>query len=286
MAAHDTHHYVPVFLLKHWQSGADSKLSCFHRTHGRLLHERYSAKNVAKLRGLYALPARGLPQENVIETGYMTPRVDEPGSAAHRLLLSDGVAGLNDQQKQDWARILVSLIIRGPAMVERIQEEGRQVLSKSLAESTDEYLSIRGDDPADSLLSWVEANASSVLSHFGTAALPTIVESERLNGGLLHATWGIRTLRQASVDLLISDRPVFYCGGMAKNFLVALPIAPRLLFVAFNHEATGQALNRDSDTEVAKKTNRDTVAGALQYVYATDDRQQAFVEKHLGRAPT
>jgi len=54
MSTHRAHHFVPKFLLERWHSGGDDKLSAFHWENGRLLHERYKAKHVAKAMHLYS----------------------------------------------------------------------------------------------------------------------------------------------------------------------------------------------------------------------------------------
>src|ERR1700720_789897 len=102
MAAHDSHHYVPRFLLQGWHTPPDDKLSAFSWVNGRLLHERYTAKHVAKTTGLYALQGTDDPERNLVERDYFGPVVDEPAAAAHKQILAGGVRRLNDAQKTHW----------------------------------------------------------------------------------------------------------------------------------------------------------------------------------------
>lgn len=94
MAAHDSHHYVPRFLLQGWHTPPDDKLSTFSWVNGRLLHERYTAKHVAKSTGLYALHEAEEANRNFVEREYFGPIVDEPGAVAHKQILASGVQSL------------------------------------------------------------------------------------------------------------------------------------------------------------------------------------------------
>lgn len=281
MDTHNIHHFVPQFLLQHWHTLPDEKLSSFRWAHGALSHKRYKAKSVAKMEGLYALKSN--KRKNLIEQDFFAPAVDSPAAVAHATLLQSGVKALNDQQKVDWSRFLVSLMLRGPEQVEAIRQRGRAVLTASLSEAPHEFREIKGDNPAETLLEWVEANAPTVFDDLGIATLPNLVESEVLNNTLLHSTWSTRLLDDATYDLLVSDNPLRYVGSMGKAFLIVLPISPRRVFFAFNQRETWNMISRETDSEIVKRANRETVSQARDYVYATNGTQAPFIERYLPR---
>jgi len=67
--------------------------------------------------------------------------------------------------------------------------------------------------------------------------------------------------------------------------IIALPIAPRRLFVAVDSKETWRRADAESANLITKKANRDTVSRAVEYVYATSTLQETFVERYL-RKPT
>ena len=281
MGTHNLHHYVPVFLLKKWQSSADRKLSCFHWVQGRLLVERYKAKSVAKQQGLYRLAGRRTGHENAVERDYLGPEVDSPAAEAHRAIVERGVRALDHQGKTHWSRFLVSLLLRTPGKVQEIRRRGRETLTASLEKSPEEYARIRGLDPAETALEWVNKNAPLVFDDLGVATLPALIESKPLNRAILKASWATRTLTPGSLDLLMCDSPLIYQGTMGGSFLLILPVTPRRVFFAFNQLQTWDNLRACSDAAVAKRVNRHVVDAAVQYVYGTDDGQRPFIERYL-----
>ena len=281
MGSHAVHHYVPVFLLKEWQSPPGDKLSCFQWLQGRLLHKRYKAKSVAKLEGLYKLGGRQPGQENSLERDYLGPALDSPAALAHQAILTRGVRILDGQGKAAWVRFLVSLLLRTPDQVEDVRRIGRESLIAELKKAPEEYTAVRGDDPAESLMDWVEQNAPAVFDDLGVASLPSLVESEQLNDALLRANWATRTFAPGCVSLLIGDKPLTYLGTMARSFLIVLPIAPDRVFTAFNHPQLWHALRGRSDAEVAKKVTRHAMDTAVQYVDGKDAGQARFIERYL-----
>jgi hypothetical protein len=281
MASHAVHHYVPVFLLKEWQSAPDHKLSCFQWVQGHLLHNRYKAKSVAKEEGLYKLEGVQPGLENTVERDFLGPDVDDPAAVAHQVILGRGVRALSVQGRVDWTRFLISLLLRTPDQVEMIRTRGRESLTAEFKKSPEEYTNVRGDDPAASLTEWVEQNNPAVFTNFGVELFPALVGSGMLNQALVQASWATRIFPSSCVSLLIGDNPLIYIGAMARSFLIALPIAAHRVFFAFNHPQTWRILQGRSDASVAKNVNRDTVGRAVQYVYGTDDGQRRFIERYL-----
>lgn len=281
--SHAEHHYVPAFLLREWQFGADEKLTSFRWAHGKVTGSRFKAKSVAKERHLYSMQ-RSQPTPDVqVEKDFFGPHVDDPAAVVHAKILASGVSGLTPDEKQVWSPILISLMLRGPAMIKHIRERGREVLGAGLDLTPDEYLAARGDDPAPTLRAWIETNRPDVLDDVGVMTLPDLTFSEKLNLAVLNATWGIRSVQAAKYNLLIGDRPLILAGTFETKFLLALPISPTKVFFAFNDErifANVRALGHDA---FVKATNTSTVAAAERYIYATDTVQQPFVRKLLQR---
>lgn len=242
---------------------------------------RFKAKSVAKRRHLYSTGlAEGRPV-NLVETDFMTPIVDGPAALVHQELLAGRLQGLTAQQCENWARFLVSQLVRVPAMVAHVQTRGRQIL-------------MRGDEPvAADMLSpgeqqvplsdWLAANMPGLFDDLGINTLPHIITSQLLNSVFLDATWGVHVVKHTPFDLLISDQPLLYEGQMKANFLFALPLSPRVLFTAFSDPETGKNLKKASKQKLVVTFNRSQVGQAHTYVYASDGAQGRLVERHLRR---
>lgn len=284
MTAYRQHHYVPRFLLEQWQTPPDNKLSHFERTYGQFIHNRYKAKSVAKTEHLYSIEKLRDMAPNVgIEEKFFGPIVDDPASVAHKLILKLGVRALNDENKYSWSRFLVSLLLRTPLMVEEIRERGRKVLTKGLSEEPEEYLGIRGDTPEETLYEWVVKNMPHVLEDLGVMSLSELVQSKLLNGAVLKSTWAVRTFNDPRFDLLIGDNPLIYVGTFDTSFLLALPISPIHIFLAFNNPQTLDNLASRDEKNLIREANISSVSQANRYVYATNEKQRSFIDKYLRR---
>ncbi len=285
MASHENHHFVPVFLLKQWHTPPDDKLSCFSWLRGRLHHKRYKAKSVGKEEGLYTLIGVADSERNAIERDFMGPEIDEPAANAHQTLLATGVNGLNGDQKAAWSRFIVSLMVRTPDQVQAIREKGRHKLRETLEADPQEYETVRNANPAGTLWEWLQLSNPHVIENFGISVFTEMMDSELLNGAVMNGWWATMPLGTSRFDLLIGDRPLIYVGKMSERFVVALPIAPRRLFVAVDSKETWRRADAESANVITKKANRDTVTRAVEYAYATNTLQERFVERYL-RKPT
>lgn len=279
--SHRQHHFVPRFLLEQWCSGDLGKLVSFRYANGRLIHSPCSPKAVGKLQDLYSIQRSAGEPNVVVEKDFFGPQVDDPAAVVHQKMLAQGVSCLTIEDKKKWSPFLISLMLRVPRMVKRIRERGREVLGAGLDETPDEYAEVRGDNPAPTLRKWVEATNPDILDDLGIMTLPHLVFSERLNLPVLNVTWGIRSVEPARHNLLIGDHPLILVGAFEREFLLAIPIAPRKLFFAYNDPASfGKMLEFGVD-ELVKRANVSTVEAAERYVFATSASQESFVKKYL-----
>jgi hypothetical protein len=225
---------------------------------------------------------RFLPVPDVkVEKEFWGPHIDDPAAVVHAKMLSKGVNELSLEDKKAWSPFLISLMLRGPSMIQHIREHGREILSAGLDKDPDEFLSARGEDPETTLREWVEKHMPDVLDDLGVMAIPELAFSKKLNLALLNVTWGIRSVQPARFDLLIGDRPLIVGGTFATSFLVALPISPTKIFFAFNNEETLENLKGRGHDEFVRAANLSTTVAADRYVFATNARQGHFVQKFL-----
>lgn len=276
---HDHHHFVPAFLLREWETGKDDKLTSLRWARGAVVANRYKAKSVAKQRHLYATGvAEGRP-DNKLEREFMGPKIDDPAAVAHQVMLTDGIEALNEQHWLDWARFLVCQMVRTPKAVAHIRLRGREILMQG-----DEPVAADAIDPGEPpmpLSRWLEQHKPGLFDDLGIDTLPHIINSSLLNGIFLTAEWATREIKHAKFDFLVSDTPLVYEGKMKSNFLFALPISPRKLFLAYSDEQTGNSVKSTKADAVAITFNRSQADQADSYVFSTNDKQRAVVARYL-----
>lgn len=274
-------HYVPAFLLKHWHSPTDHKLTQFRWANEQVRTNRHSAKHVAKARHLYSTLRSADQPDTALERDYMTPHVDTPASVVHAAMLQDGVGSMTPEQAQIWARFLVAQMLRVPDKVEQIRIRGREILMAGLDEEPEEYDAIRGNAPEETLAEWLQAHGPDVLDDLGINTMPSIIESQLLNGALLKARWALLDLNSSNFDLVIGDKPLVLAGALSGGFLAALPVAPRKLFVAYDNPGTLENILKQRQTDFVKITNKDMVSRASKYVYGTSAESLPLIRKWL-----
>jgi len=283
MASHVKQHFVPRFLLAEWHTPPDDKLTSFRWADGRLVNHRYKAKSVAKERHLYSISRSRASPDVKVERDFWGPHVDDPAAIVHAKMLASGVSSLSVEDKKSWSPFLVSLMLRGPSMIAHIRKRGHEILAAGLDENPEDFLEARGSEPEATLREWVERHAPDVLDDLGVMALPKLAFSQRLNLAFLNVKWAIRSVQAARFDLLSSDRPLILAGTLEGSFLLALPISPTKVFLAFNNDGTFDNIKKRSHDEFVRTTNFNTVTAAESYVYGTSTRQESFVEKFLGQ---
>lgn len=274
---HQEHHYIPYFLLKQWHGGTDRLLSRWSWLRGALHHQRCSAKGNAVATGLYSL--RGGSSPNVIEREFFQS-VDANAAAVHRRFVTWSHGEYRAEGRIAWSTFLVSLMLRTPSKVAEIRRKGAEGFGEEAAKNPDEYTALASETDPASLTEWVRANAPTVFDDLGIATLPSIVTSEVLNPPILAAHWRIMKLR-SPISLVIGDCPLVYVGAMSKSFLLALPLSPSHVFLAFNNPDTGKRIGTLTPLRLSKDLNKASVGNAQQYVYAGDETHRVLVEKHL-----
>lgn len=278
--AHDNHHFVPAFLLREWEAGADKKLTSFRWSRDSVVDSRFKAKSVAKQRHLYSTSTDEGRLDNKMERDFMGPVVDEPAAIAHQIMLTQGIDALSADHWRYWARFLVCQMMRVPKMVAHVKLRGREILMRG-----DEPVAadaLKAGEPQVTLAEWLLEQKPTLFDDLGIDTLPFIVNSKLLNGVFLGATWGVRQLKWAKHNYVISDTPLVYEGQMNSDFLFALPLAPTVLFVAYSNEAvTGKNLDEASHNKLVVTMNHTQADQADSYVFATDNKQRALVARYL-----
>ncbi len=271
---HAEQHYVPEFLLKAWHSEEDNKLVQYKWVPQKLDIQRYSAKAVAKERHLYSTTLPTGDRDTRIEKDYLGPEIDDKAAPVRQLILTSGVETLDDNQREIWARFLIAQMVRVPSMIQRFEDFAKSEFAKGVENMVRQ-------PGRSNFRSYMEKHAPHAGANIAVEMLEDVIASDRLCGALMKASWHAFRLRWSKVDLLIGDRPLIQVGPMSENFLIVLPISPRVLFCAASYDGTLNKLKSSNHTGVAKTINKDSVMMASQYVYARDVSQTPVVQRYL-----
>jgi hypothetical protein len=167
-------------------------------------------------------------------------------------MMDAGLSALTQEERIIWGRFVVAQMMRVPRMMRSLKAKGGKALQTSIDEGSKNHDEIEEGPESTTPSEWLAQNMPITSgSNFALVALPSIVESELLHDVMRSAGWGTIELRNASHDFLIGDHPLLYVGTMNTVFLIALPISPKMVFVACNRKETSRRLKGISGEDLA-----------------------------------
>jgi hypothetical protein len=216
-----------------------------------------------------------------METHYMTPVIDTPAAGALELLLARNLRGMTDTTKRAWTRFLMSLALRNPETLAVLNAEMRHQLIAQSCANPEVREAYRASGDRRDIAAWVQEQYPPMLERAGTfPLLPLLIEE--LSKPFHAMRWFVFDLSDAATSLLTSDRPFFEQYGFGDpRYVVALPISPRLLFVAANDRDMALTYTRQPPETVVVTVNERLVAQAAAHVYGTSKADLAMIEEHL-----
>ena len=283
------HHYVPAFYLAGWQRPeAAGKLIEFRKLHtGEVKRKPVSARATGFKRHLYSRPT-GEPGvlDHSLESGFMS-RLDD---RANRVLLTllKNPRGLDVDQRMLWGRFMLSLLLRSPDEMQANAKGFQLARERPDPVLEDWYRQVRPVDAPATFADLMDNIPDHEHEETWHGSLKTIMNDGKVLTILVSLEWHIRRLSGAHLTLLTSDRPVISNNrlGHSDGFLF-MPLSPDTLFYALPARAPRHpTLTKGSDNQAVRFCNRALVRQAREYVWANDDCQQVFIERHLGAEPT
>ncbi len=280
------HHYVPQFLLRSWAEGTkDQKVEIFRIDRPDLPSSRRAPEYTAFCDNLYSLDrdaVAGLSKHD-IETRLLK-NIDNEAARVIQNLNKSGFQNFSRKNAFEWARFLVSLVVRQPDLVQEIRLEATAVLRQELANNPEEYeVLISKEDPPD-LTSWTERQFPGLIENAGIPLIAEIINDERHGPAILRMKWYLWDFSSTAFDLMLGDNPCVLINRAGDSqSLVALPIAPRKAFFGVGTESVFSALRRVTQRELATRLNESTVFQARTRVYARNDLPRRFIENRLRR---
>lgn len=168
-------------------------------------------------------------------------------------------------------------------MIAQLRVRGREILMSGLDQVPDEYEKNVDHLDGESFADYVQRHEPNLLDDLDIHTLPSIIESQLLNGMFLQSHWAARGLGWSDLDLVIGDRPLIYEGQMASDFLFVLPLAPKVAFFATNDNAAWGRIKKTKPSSLVRTLNKHTVQQAYLNAFAVDDSQTALIKRYLRR---
>jgi hypothetical protein len=278
------HHFNPAFSLQPW-TDSDSLLCEMRRINGRVVARRKHPNATGFENDLYRTDGVSVDQEQHLEVNFMKPLDTAADLALKRIMRGDRTEW-DGEQRSAWTRYILSLMFRNPAAVRVIRghiaemwDVGIEALETNYAERR------RQTDPAT--FEEYYARTSPAASQIGaTNMIAEIIDNARVGPTIFDMHWSRIDLSRSTVTLLNSDRPIDQPIGLGDpRAYIALPIGPRMLFLASNDRMLAGRVSRGDHTKAAKLMNKTVVGQAQEFVWGVDDSQLPFVQKHMGTVP-
>ncbi|QDO96053.1 DUF4238 domain-containing protein [Ferrovibrio terrae] len=283
------HHYVPKLLLKPWLiKGRNGELNL----HGYWWNPRAN-KLFCKIKGLSAfcmqLDLLSLRASNLgrdaLERIFFGD-VDTKGAIVKEAILNGGTAHLDSQQRSDFARLLLSLEARRPAIVSKLKSDGAKFIAEALdsdAELQEEFRKLGINQPPSS---YVQNEFGWDLQDRALGVIQKLVDNPRVGRPFINAAWGIKHISSTSPSLVLSDRPLIRVFGHDNpDAIWLLPLTPQSAFIAANRSENLKRTLNLSDQQFAKLVNVQSAVQAERFVFSTNEEDKAWLTKHLKRSP-
>jgi len=276
------HHFVPVFYLKKW-CGPDGKVPFSMRQNdGSIRQGRVNPTATAFENRLYSYEKVPVKQRQELEKSFFGPKVDDKAAPVLAKLCGGNVTDLSIEDRIHWTRFLIASRLRVPEIVNDLRKSGAEELRRSLTEDHEEYLAIKEDDDASTLLEWTERNFVGLTDNFGLTILPGVITDPEHTKLIAGMHWWLEDVSEANVELLTSDRPLWVSTGLKKpNCLLALPLSPTRIFFASHKRSYQRTLKSIGANRLARRCNESLASQASRFVYGT--AEASFIDRRLGR---
>lgn len=280
------HHFVPKLLLRPWLIQGNLYGYYFDINKRQLQCRILGLDGFCYGQDLWSFKTdkRG---KDAIEREFFGP-VDTKGAAARTIILYQEPAKLTEEQRCDFARLLLSLDVRRPRNVNLLRKElpnyyamgldQDPVIQAALAES--------GIDATPSR--FLEDRLGRSLEDRALSIIPKLVDNPKVGEYLINAHWGVKGLRLNDGSLVLADRPLIrmpHDGRMQRydspHAIWILPLTPGAAFIAANSSTDLDDLLRRSGQRFVEDVNKLSAMQAERYVFSIEDSHKRWLCKAL-----
>lgn len=268
------HHYIPQFLLSPWaENSKDGKLEVFRLDLPEIPSSRRKPRYTGFDDDLYALSedvVAGMEKQAIEKIFLM--KVDNRGAIARSKLENQGLKSLNNEERADWARFLMSLRLRQPEIIHQLRHDGKRHLRKSLNENPEEYDELVAEGEPETLEQLTENQYPGLIENFGLSFFHELIDNPHYGNKILQMKWWIWDFNKVTYDLLLSDNPCIFTAGIEnKHCVIALPISPKKVFMATQDDDVEDRLRRSRSRELVVRLNESSVMQTRVRIYSRSE---------------
>lgn len=278
------HHYIPAFYLRRWAVGG--KITEFTKPHKSIVVKSISPERTGYKEELYSLRGYEPALAQQVEEAFFKP-VDTWASDSLDLLERHGHHGPQDSHsRSSWTRFILSLLLRCPEDIAMFREWWHEDWSKTDDELEAQYRLSRQPDDPETYSDYLASMPISEIERHQFDIFYSLVDHVSVGGKINEMHWRVLQSPEHAPRYLTSDRPIIRTNGLSQNGgHLALPIGPRLLFIASHDIELLERVRNADQVALVKECNRQIVEGATRFVYGIDASQLRFIQNRFGRTP-
>ena len=278
------HHYIPQFYLRPWVSDTDNKLQEFRRcSNGKTETVRVSTKQTGYAVNLYTVPGATEETKHNVEK-YFMGLVDNEAVAARNMMLT-GRIPVDPKIRYSWVRFLFSIAMRNPEELERFKASFIHHWNQPHPELHAEYQRKRRTTDPPTLEEWVLSVDPTMRERQALLIALKLMQHEKGTTTLRRMHWRLYDTNSIAEPLMTSDRPLAMTNGLMQyQAHIALPISPRMLFMAFTLQDFASEVDSMPRWKLVRGVNDAVISQARRHVYALDDKKFRQVRNRMSSA--
>lgn len=282
-----SHHYVPKLLLRPWLKeeplGQHNLSGYYWDDKGEKFRcKRSGLKSFCYEDNLLTLHAHPHGKD-AIERQFFGV-IDGKGAVARDLILKYGPGKLTEEQRCDFARLLLSLEMRRPQNVAKARNEGPSYFISEIDNDPELQKLMAEEGIPGTPSSYAERERGVSFPDQALMSIQDVVDNAVVGKPLINASWHIVRLGPSDGTLVLADRPLIrHSGYNDPNAIWALPLTPKAAFLLVKHISNQARIRKISPQRLAKWINANSVWQAEKYVFSTDKTNESWIEKYLAK---
>jgi hypothetical protein len=280
---HD-HHFVPVFYLSQWCDPTRTPLKLIEYTikHGKLIPKPVGPDSTGFQFDLYAFPELPPDQSQFLEQKFFD-YADRTASDALKLHLNplNNTEGWTPELTSAWSRFVVGLHLRHPDIMPELRAAAQALWEGSGKSSQRQYELMKQPGGPDTYDEYLARRDPLTPLKARVNLIMKIFDNEIVGEHVNKMKWAVIDVSASSHCLLTSDRPVGLFNIKDAKGMITLPISPTRLFVTVNEPRILDDLGRRRPREIVGNVNTHIVTRARRFVWAPDQSQTPFIQKHM-----
>jgi hypothetical protein len=180
----------------------------------------------------------------------------------------------------------MSLLFRNPEAVAMLNAHMIEMWTETVKALEEDYTKNRKPGSPATLKEYYELNLPGGPHIDAARFLVDVIDNDKIGPTIFKMKWARVDLDRSSVQLVTSDRPIDMPLGLADpKAYIAIPVAPKILFVAAHDQAVIDNFRAQNATKLAKMMNTQLIQQARTFVWGTADSQLTYIQRNFGRLP-